>query len=119
MSAVISATGALGKDVDLRHAGQSVVANFTLATSAYDGKTKEYQTKWFNVELWGKQAEWASTKLRKGSKVWVTGEYINSFYEKEGQKREASYVKASVIELIKDPKSDSQPSQDFNSEVPF
>ena len=51
--------GRIGKDIELKQVGQSVVAKLSVATSEKwtDKNTgqKQERTTWHNVEVWGKQ----------------------------------------------------------------
>jgi single-strand DNA-binding protein len=64
--------GNLGRDVEVRHtqSGKSV-ANLNVATSSKWGDNE--RTLWFQVSVWGAQAESCGKYLKKGSKVLVEG----------------------------------------------
>lgn len=68
--------GNLGSDPEVREAGGSLVANFSVATSERwkdkQGNNQE-RTEWSRVVVWGKLAEIARDYLKKGSKVYVQG----------------------------------------------
>ena len=69
--------GNLGKDPEMRYtpSGQAVTS-FSVATSRkYTSSNGEqvYETIWFRVSAWGKQAEVCNQYLKKGSKVLVEG----------------------------------------------
>jgi single-strand DNA-binding protein len=79
--------GNLGKDPEIRIAGDKKVASFSVATSMGDA------TEWHNVEVWDKIAELAEKYLKKGSKVFVSGMHKTRSYEgKDGQKRYTSVL---------------------------
>ncbi len=69
--------GNLGDDPEMRYTPSgSPVVNFRLATNRqYTNNAGERikETTWFNVSVWGKQAEACGQYLRKGSKVLVEG----------------------------------------------
>ena len=65
--------GRIGKDIELKQVGQSVVAKISVATSEKwtDKNTgqKQERTTWHNVEAWGKQAEIISQYFKNASFV--------------------------------------------------
>lgn len=107
--------GRLGKDIELKTAGSSEVANFTLATNEdyRDKKTQEKvkQTEWHKIECWGKLAEIAERFASKGSIVQVTGSLKTRSYESDGRKVYVTYVKASSVQVY-----DSNKGQDTQQE---
>ena len=70
---VFTASGNIGRDAEVRNAGGTSVAGFSLAVkSGYGDKA---QTVWVDCSLWGKQAESGLVQyLKKGQFVVVTGE---------------------------------------------
>lgn len=65
----ITLVGNLGRDPELRYTpGGKQVCDFSLAVN--EGKDS---TAWFNVSVWGSQAESVSTYLHKGSPALVVG----------------------------------------------
>ncbi|MNG98104.1 Single-stranded DNA-binding protein ssb [compost metagenome] len=70
---VFTASGNIGRDAEVRNAGGTSVAGFSLAVkSGYGDKA---QTVWVDCSIWGKQAESGLVQyLQKGQFVVVTGE---------------------------------------------
>lgn len=63
--------GRAGRDPEIRYfESGKVVTTFTLAVNR---PTKEPHTDWFDIEVWGKQAEIAGEYVKKGSLVGVEG----------------------------------------------
>lgn len=63
--------GRSGKDSEIRYfESGSAVTRFTLAVNR---PVKDGQTDWFDVEVWGKQAEIAGEYVKKGTLVGVEG----------------------------------------------
>ena len=104
------------------------MCNFSVAMkSGYGDKA---QTVWLDCSLWGKAAEGALPQyLVKGQQVAVSGEL--STYEAENGK---TYLKlrCNSVDLLgskgdspaqsaptQKPKSSPEPSQDFDSDIPF
>jgi len=70
---VLTASGNIGRDAEVRNAGGTAVAGFSLAMkSGYGDKA---QTIWLDCSIWGKQAESGLVQyLKKGQFVVVSGE---------------------------------------------
>lgn len=77
---VLSLTGNLGRDAEVRQAGSSTVCGFSVAMTAGYGDKK--QTVWIDCSIWGKQAEGALPGyLKKGQQVAVSGELSTREHE--------------------------------------
>jgi single-strand DNA-binding protein len=67
----VSLVGRAGRDPEVRYfESGSVVANLTLAVKR---RSKDDEPDWFNLEIWGKQANVAADYVRKGSLLAITG----------------------------------------------
>ena len=100
----VSITGNIGRDPELRQAGQSQVLKFSVADSEYIySKDGESPSQWYNVEVWGKSAERLSQRLAKGTKITVYGQLVQRPYtSKAGKEGISMDVKdARVIILSK------------------
>lgn len=75
--------GNIGGDLELRHAGETPVVDFSLATSRM--VKGEKVTDWHKIVLWGKAAETACKYVGKGSQIVVEGSIRNESYEKDGE----------------------------------
>ena len=69
---VISVAGRIGRDAELRAAGDNQVLGFSVGSDVGWGDKKH--TLWFNCSLWGKRAEALHSHLVKGLQVTVVGE---------------------------------------------
>ena len=100
---VFTASGNIGRDAEVRNAGGTSVAGFSLAVkSGYGDKA---QTVWVDCSLWGKQAESGLVQyLKKGQFVVVTGELGTR--EHEGK----TYVTLRVNNVTLGGKQDAQKS---------
>lgn len=89
--------GRIGKDIEIKQVGQSVVAKISVATSEKwtDKNTgqKQERTTWHNVEVWGKQAEIISQYFKKGDGIGLQGSIQTDEYEKNGEKRYSTKIK--------------------------
>lgn len=75
---LVTLQGWVGADVTTRQAGDSVVANFRVASTPrrYQKKTDEWvngDTQWFSVNAWRSLAENCEKSLRRGDPVVVHG----------------------------------------------
>jgi single-strand DNA-binding protein len=67
----ITLVGRAGRDPEVRYfESGTMVANFTLAVNAYK---KDEGPDWFNLTIWGKQAQVAADYVKKGSQIAVSG----------------------------------------------
>ena len=108
----IQLIGNLGGPPEMRFlpSGQAVT-NFRMATNRKytnkDGK-KITETKWWNVECWGKLAEIVNEWLQKGSQVYVEGRYkIDTetggpriWTDKEGYANSSLEITAKEVEFL-------------------
>jgi single-strand DNA-binding protein len=101
----ISIIGYLGRDPELRYTPEGTpVANFSVATTEKrKDKSGELQdvTTWFQVALFGRQAENAHHYLDKGSHVWLEGSLsLNQWTDREGAPRVNLEVRGSDIKFL-------------------
>lgn len=76
----ITAHGNLGKNPELREAGSSQVASFSIAA-----RTGQDETTWINCSVWGKRADVVMKYMVKGDKVTVAGQgKLRKYEKKEG-----------------------------------
>lgn len=68
---VITLVGRAGRDPEVRYfESGTMVANLSLAVN---GRGRDAEAEWFNLEIWGKQAQVAADYVRKGSLIGVYG----------------------------------------------
>jgi len=76
----ITAHGNLGKNPELREAGSSQVASFSIAA-----RTGQDETTWINCSVWGKRADVVMKYMAKGDKITVAGQgKLRKYEKKEG-----------------------------------
>ena len=69
----ITLVGRAGRDPEVRYfESGSMVANLTLAVNRRSGSD---EPDWFNLEIWGKQAQVAADYVRKGSLLGIIGSF--------------------------------------------
>lgn len=95
--------GRCGKDAEVRTAGQSKVATFSLATGG-KYKTKDGRevddTAWHNIVAWRNLADLAEKCIKKGSQLFVVGHLTyRDWTDNNGVKRVVAEIVADKIEL--------------------
>lgn len=96
---IVTLTGRLGADVDLRQTTQGVsVATFSLAVSR--PRTKD-TTDWINCVAWRQSAEFLNRFTKKGDLIAVAGILTSRKYEdKQGTKRVVYEVVCDRVESL-------------------
>lgn len=107
--------GRVGQDPEIRYFDSgSCKAKFSIAVDRTLSRENKI-TDWFNIEVWGKQAEFASEWIKKGALVSIQGAVeLNKWTDQSGVEKEFYYVKASDIRFVGS-KRDSQSFQQNNS----
>lgn len=78
--------GRLSKDVEVKYAGETCVARYTLAVDRRFKKDGEPSADFINCVAFGKNGEFAEKYLRKGMKVAIVGRIqTGSYKNKDGQ----------------------------------
>ena len=124
----VTLVGRAGRDPEVRYfESGTVVANLTLAVNR---RNREDEPDWFNLEIWGKQAQVAADYVKKGSLIGVTGSFkLDSWKDRNtGEERNKPVVRVDRLELLGS-KRDSENSnfqnnnsfnqQISNDEIPF
>ncbi len=96
---VVMLVGRTGKDPEMRYFESGrVKTTFSLAVNR---PTKEKETDWFDVELWGRQAEVAGEYVRKGSLIGVEGRLDFSRWTDDGGVRHVRpYIHGTNLRLL-------------------
>ena len=118
----INLVGRAGREPDVRYfESGSTVANLTLAVNRI---SRGDEPDWFNLEIWGKQAQIAADYVKKGSLVGITGSFkIDSWKDKNtGEDRFKPVVRVDRLNLLSSKKEidNSNFSNNNNSgDIPF
>ncbi len=118
----INLVGRAGREPDVRYfESGSTVANFTLAVNRI---SRGDEPDWFNLEIWGKQAQIAADYVKKGSLVGITGSFkIDSWKDKNtGEDRFKPVIRVDRLNLLSSKKEtdNSNFSNNNNSrDIPF
>ena len=118
----INLVGRAGREPDVRYfESGSTVANFTLAVNRI---SRGDEPDWFNLEIWGKQAQIAADYVKKGSLVGITGSFkIDSWKDKNtGEDRFKPVVRVDRLNLLSSKKETDNSNFQNNSnagDIPF
>ena len=102
MMAINSVTlvGRAGRDPEVRYfESGTVVANLTMAVNR---RNRNDEPDWFNLEIWGKQAQVAADYVKKGSLIGITGSFkLDSWKDRNtGEDRNKPVVRVDRLELL-------------------
>ncbi len=124
----VTLVGRAGRDPEVRYfESGTVVANLTMAVNR---RNRDDEPDWFNLEIWGKQAQVAADYVKKGSLIGITGSFkLDSWKDRNtGEDRNKPVVRVDRLELLGS-KRDSENinfqnnnsfnQQPSNDEIPF
>jgi len=105
--------GRLTRDATLKYTeGGQAVSKFSIAVNrrrkASSGDGWEDEANFFDIVVWGKQAEGIHPYLNKSKWVSVTGELRQDRWQQDGQSRSRVEVVAHFIQLLGGQKQDGQ-----------
>lgn len=109
--------GRLVADPELRYIPSTgkAVATFNIAVDrGFTGKDGQKQTDFFNIVVWGKQAENVANYTSKGSQVAVRGNIQNRSYEaKDGTKKYITEIVAEQVQFLSKAQGESTTKPDI------
>ena len=124
----VTLVGRAGRDPEVRYfESGTVVANLTMAVSR---RNRNDEPDWFNLEIWGKQAQVAADYVKKGSLIGITGSFkMDSWKDRNtGEDRNKPVVRVDRLELLgskRDSENSNFQNNNFNQqpsnydEIPF
>ena len=124
----VTLVGRAGRDPEVRYfESGTVVANLTMAVNR---RNREDEPDWFNLEIWGKQAQVAADYVKKGSLIGITGSFkMDSWKDRNtGEDRNKPVVRVDRLDLLgskRDSENSNFQSNNFNQqpsnneEIPF
>tara|TARA_B100000965_G_scaffold168733_1_gene140745 strand:+ start:2100 stop:2465 length:366 start_codon:yes stop_codon:yes gene_type:complete len=116
----INLVGRAGREPDVRYfESGSIVANFTLAVNR---RSRDEEPDWFNIEIWGKQAQIAADYVKKGSLIGITGSFkIDSWKDKtSGEDRSKPVIRVDRLNLLGSKRdTDNNSESNSSNEIPF
>lgn len=95
--------GRLTRDAELKFVNSgNAVGSFSIAVNrnVKNGDNWEEKANFFDIELWGKQAETLNQFLVKGKQVAVEGNLAQDRWEKDGQPHSKVKIVANNVELL-------------------
>ena len=121
MMAINSVTlvGRAGRDPEVRYfESGTVVANLTMAVNR---RNRNDEPDWFNLEIWGKQAQVAADYVKKGSLIGITGSFkLDSWKDRNtGEDRNKPVVRVDRLELLgskRDSENSNFQNNNFNQQ---
>ena len=112
----VTLVGRAGRDPEVRYfESGTVVANLTMAVNR---RNRNDEPDWFNLEIWGKQAQIAADYVKKGSLIGITGSFkMDSWKDRNtGEDRNKPVVRVDRLELLGS-KRDSENSNFQNNNL--
>lgn len=93
--------GRVGQDPEIKYFESGTVkAKFSLAVNRTFSKENPI-TDWFNIEVWGKNAEFVGEWVKKGANLVVTGQMdVQRWTDPAGNQKEFPYIKASDVRFV-------------------
>ncbi len=97
--ASITLIGHLGRDPEVRQAGENQVCSASIAIT--DKVKGEEVTSWYDLNIWNKQAETFAKYLHKGDAVMVQGKpRIETYTGKDGTQKTKVSVRVSEFTML-------------------
>ncbi len=124
----VTLVGRAGRDPEVRYfESGTVVANLTMAVNR---RNRNDEPDWFNLEIWGKQAQVAADYVKKGSLIGITGSFkMDSWKDRNtGEDRNKPVVRVDRLDLLgskRDSENSNFQNNNFNQqpsnidEIPF
>ena len=112
----INLVGRAGREPDVKYfESGSIVANFAIAVNR---RSRDEEPDWFNLEIWGKQAQIAADYVKKGSLIGITGSFkIDTWKDKStGEERYKPVIRVDRLNLLGS-KRESDNNNNFSSNI--
>jgi single-strand DNA-binding protein len=96
----ITLVGRAGRDPEVRYfESGSMVANLSMAVNR---RSRDDEPDWFNLEIWGKQAQVAADYVRKGSLLGIIGSFkLDRWTDRSsGEERSKPVIRVDRLELL-------------------
>ena len=118
----INLVGRAGRDPEVRYfESGSIVANFTIAVNR---RSRNEEPDWFNLEIWGKQAQVAADYVKKGSLLGISGSLkLDQWSDKTtGESKSKPVIRVDRLDLLgskRDSMSNESSNNQSNNNIPF
>ena len=113
---IISVTGNLAKDCEVKNSGGDSFIAFTVCDNLYQGEGKEDHTNYFDVFWKVAKTDKLVGILKKGSKVTVNGELMVKKNEKDGKTYYNVGIRYPKVDLPNKPRGKKD---ELDDEIPF
>jgi single-strand DNA-binding protein len=117
--AQITVQGNIGKDPEIKFSGDLGIAKFSVAETPrtknkVTGQWEDGETVWFNVVVFGSQAETVVDNYAKGDTVLIIGKFRQSNYkDKNGEEKTSLEINAeSIAKVARSTKSKPAPREE-------
>ena len=107
---VVNLVGRAGRDPEVRYfESGNVLCKFTFAVNRRTRNSD--QPDWFNLELWGRNAEVAANYVKKGSLVGIVGALkLDSWQDRStGAQRSSPVIRVDRLDLLGSKRDNSAP----------
>jgi single-strand DNA-binding protein len=114
----ITLVGRAGRDPEIKYLESgNCVANLTLAVNR---RSRDEEPDWFNLEIWGKQAQVAADYVRKGSLLGIIGSVrIEKWTDKTtGEQRSKPVIRVDRLELLGSKRDSDAPIPNGQASAP-
>jgi len=118
----VTIVGNLTRDAELRStSGGMAVCKFSVAVNRRVKKGDGWETEagFFDVNLWGRQAESLNPYLTKGKQVGITGELRQERWQQDGQSRSRVLIVANSVQLFGVDKEKRDPQGNLGDDIDF
>ena len=120
----VTLVGRAGRDPEVRYfESGSMVANLTMAVNR---RSRDDEPDWFNLEIWGKQAQVAADYVKKGSLLGIIGSVkLDRWTDRaSGEERSKPVVRVDRLELLGSKRDNQESTGSFggqasDEEIPF
>ncbi len=118
----INLVGRAGRDPEVRYfESGSLVANLTLAVNR---RSRNEEPDWFNLEIWGKQAQIAADYVKKGSLLGISGSFkLDQWRDKTtGENKSKPVIRVDRLDLLgsrRDSMNNEPSNNQNNNNIPF
>jgi len=93
--------GRLTRAIQLKYLNSgTAVGRCSIAVNSYAGQGKQDNVSFFDIIVWGKQAEALNPYLNKGQQICVNGELRQSRWEQNGENKSKIEIVAHSIQLL-------------------
>ena len=120
----VTLVGRAGRDPEVRYfESGSMVANLTMAVNR---RSRDDEPDWFNLEIWGKQAQVAADYVKKGALLGIIGSFkLDRWTDRSsGEERSKPVIRVDRLELLGSKRDNQESGGNFggqasDEDIPF